>query len=537
MKRREFLKRSVPLTAAPIYLSGVPISAMTESANLAALTNAGSLSDRCLVLVFLDGGNDGLNTLIPIDQYDVLMRDGSGGDSQPLRRPDLMIPKNKILKLNGLDDTGLHSTMEKFQTLFGEDKLGFVRNVGYPNPNKSHFRSTDIWNSGSSSDEFVTSGWFGRYLSSNHPSFPDGYPNSNYPDPLALSIGNTASNTCQGPIINMGVSIKNLNNFIDIKEGGNNTPDTPYGHELQYIRTASKLTNEYFDRLEEASEKGGATSIEYPGYKLAEQLKIVAQLIAGGVKSKIFVVRIGGFDTHDNQVDEGNPETGRHALLMEELSESLFSFQQDIIQRNLEERVLTMTYSEFGRRVSENGSEGTDHGSAAPVMLFGSPLRGSGFIGSHPSLSNLNRRGNMYNTIDFRSIYQTVLTDWLCGDSNFINAAMLGNEYDLLGLGFGCQDSDVVDYNSLLNYHAPIYSNYDQRVNLNLRIQQTHKVNIKTFDILGRHVNTIFSGDLIRGEHEFSISHNKNGKLSAGQYFYRINLVGGPTLSKAFVVR
>ena len=135
----------------------------------------------------------------------------------------------------------------------------------------------------------------------------------------------------------MGVSIKNLNNFIDIKEGGNNTPDTPYGHELQYIRTASKLTNEYFDRLEEASEKGGASSIEYPGYKLAEQLKIVAQLIAGGVKSKIFVVRIGGFDTHDNQVDEGNPETGRHALLMEELSESLFSFQQDIIQRNLEE--------------------------------------------------------------------------------------------------------------------------------------------------------------------------------------------------------
>ena len=116
--------------------------------------------------------------------------------------------------------------------------------------------------------------------------------------------------------------------------------------------------------------------------------------------------------------------------------------------------------------------------------MFGSPLRGSGFVGSHPSLSNLNRRGNMYNTIDFRSIYQTVLTDWLCGDSNFINAAMLGNEYDLLGLGFGCQDSDVVDYNSLLNYHAPIYSNYDQRVNLNLRIQQTHKVNIKTFDIL-----------------------------------------------------
>ena len=217
MKRREFLKRSIPLTAAPIYLSGMPVSAMTESSSLAALTNAGSVSDRCLVLVFLDGGNDGLNTLVPLDQYDILMRDGSGGDSQPLRRPDLMIPRDKILPLSGLTDTGLHSSMDKFQTLFGEDKLSFVRNVGYPNPNKSHFRSTDIWNSASASDEYIYSGWFGRYLSSNHPSFPDGYPNSNYPDPLALSIGNTASNTCQGPIINMGVSIKNLNNFVDIK--------------------------------------------------------------------------------------------------------------------------------------------------------------------------------------------------------------------------------------------------------------------------------------------------------------------------------
>ena len=112
---------------------------------------------------------------------------------------------------------------------------------------------------------------------------PDGYPNSDYPDPLALSVGNTASNTCQGPIINMGVAIKNLNNFIDIKESGSNTPDTPYGHELEYIRTASKLTNDYFERLEEAANLGGESKIEYPDYKLANQLKIVSQLIAGGI--------------------------------------------------------------------------------------------------------------------------------------------------------------------------------------------------------------------------------------------------------------
>ena len=161
MKRRDFIKRSIPIGAAPLYLSGMPVSVMAESSSLSALTNSGSFSDRSLVLVFLDGGNDGINTLIPIDQYDILMRDGSGGVSKPLRRPDLMIPENNILKMNGLSDTGLHSKMEKFQTLFNEDKLGYVRNVGYPNPNKSHFRSTDIWNSASSSDEFVFSGWFG----------------------------------------------------------------------------------------------------------------------------------------------------------------------------------------------------------------------------------------------------------------------------------------------------------------------------------------------------------------------------------------
>ena len=509
MKRREFLKRSVPLTAAPIYLSGVPISAMTESANLAALTNAGSLSDRCLVLVFLDGGNDGLNTLIPIDQYDVLMRDGSGGDSQPLRRPDLMIPKNKILKLNGLDDTGLHSTMEKFQTLFGEDKLGFVRNVGYPNPNKSHFRSTDIWNSGSSSDEFVTSGWFGRYLSSNHPSFPDGYPNSNYPDPLALSIGNTASNTCQGPIINMGVSIKNLNNFIDIKEGGNNTPETPYGHELQYIRTASKLTNEYFDRLEEASEKGGASSIEYPGYKLAEQLKIVAQLIAGGVKSKIFVVRIGGFDTHDNQVDEGNPETGRHALLMEELSESLFSFQQDIIQRNLEERVLTMTYSEFGRRVFQNKSYGTDHGEAAP-MFFISPFVNPNPIGALPSLEYID---NIEYEYDFRSVYGSVLMDWFGVDEVTIKSILYEN-FQYIPILTGTQTNTSEPHAA--SKRISTYPNpFNKILNIDIENAEGHTY-LKIVDSNGKHISELVNKNLKGGVQKFNFD---GSKLSNGLYF------------------
>jgi len=506
MRRRDFLKRTVPLTAAPLYLSGVPVSAMTESSALNALTNAGSDSDRCLVLVFLDGGNDGLNTLIPKDQYEILMRDGSGGNSQPIRRPDLMIPENKILSLSGLSNTGLHSTMEKFQTLFGEDKLTFVRNVGYPNPNKSHFRSTDIWNSGSSSDEFIYSGWFGRYLSSNHASYPDGYPNSDYPDPLALSVGNTASNTCQGPIINMGVAIKNLNNFIDIKESESNTPDTPYGHELEYIRTASKLTNDYFERLEEAANLGGESKVEYPDYKLASQLKIVSQLIAGGVKSKIFVVRIGGFDTHDNQVEAGNPESGRHALLMEELSESIFSFQQDIINRGLEERVLTMTYSEFGRRVFQNKSYGTDHGEAAP-MFFLSPFVNPNPIGTLPSLEYID---NIEYEYDFRSVYGSVLMDWFGVEETTIKS-ILYEDFKYIPILAGTQTNTEEPHpmsKTIQAFPNPFKNN------LNIKIEiKSGQTLLRVVDASGRDIEELVNKNLKYGTHEFRYNgqHLKNG--------------------------
>ena len=509
MKRRDFIKKTIPLGTTPLILSGMPVSVMAETSNLSALINAGSVSDRCLVLVFLDGGNDGINTLIPIDQYDILMRDGSGGDSQPLRRPDLMIPEDNILKLDGLSNTGLHSKMDKFQNLFNEDKLGFVRNVGYPNPNKSHFRSTDIWNSASSSEEFVFSGWFGRYLSNDHPSYPEGYPNNEFPDPLALTIGRTASNTCQGPIVNMGMAIKNLNSFVDIKEGDGEVPNTPYGHELQYIRTASKLTNDYFDRLEEAANYGGDSKIEYPELYLAQQLKIVAQLIAGGVKSKVFVVRLGGFDTHDNQVESGSPETGRHAQLMEELSESVYAFQQDVIDRGLEERVLTMTYSEFGRRVFQNKSYGTDHGEAAP-MFFMSPFVNPNPIGSLPSLEYID---NIEYEHDFRSVYGSILMDWFGTEETTIRS-ILYEDFKYIPILVGTRTSTEEPHPMSKRIEA--YPNPFQN-NLNIKIDiKRGDTLLKIVDSSGRHIKEIVNKKLKHGVHEFRYD---GTHLSNGLYF------------------
>jgi hypothetical protein len=209
-------------------------------------------------------------------------------------------------------------------------------------------------------------------------------------------------------------------------------------------------------------------------------------------------------------------------------------FYDDLRYYGLDQKVLSLTFSEFGRRVAENGSEGTDHGTAAPVMLFGPALRGNGFVGDHPSLSDLNNRGNLKYTLDFRSIYTTILTDWLCGDKNFINKAMLGSEYSLLGLGINCND-EIINYDDIIPYHAAVYGS--TKVELNLRINRDHHIKIYIYDILGRNHGLIYDNILRRGTHTFPLSINSKIKLSSGQYFYNIKVLGGKDLNKSFVVR
>ncbi len=510
MKRREFIKRSIPVTTIPMMIGGMPISAIAESENLKQLVNGSDQSDRVLVLIFLDGGNDGINTIMPLDQYDVLMWDGTGGISKPMRRPDLMIPENKFHKIN--NNTGLHPQMEDFKNLFNDNKLTFVRNVGYPNPNKSHFRSTDIWNSGSSANEYVTSGWLGRQLSIDHPEYPDNYPNSEFPDPLALTIGRVTSNTCQGPMINMGIAVKNLDNFIEIKEGDGTVPSTPYGHELEYIRKASKLTNDYLDRVELAANLGGNSSINYPEHDLAQQLKITAQLIGGGMKTKIYVARIGGFDTHDNQVINGNPEEGNHSNLLKKLSESVAAFQNDIISRGLENKILTMTYSEFGRRVFQNKSYGTDHGEGGP-MFFISPYVNPEYIGNMPSLAVID---NIEWEHDFRSVYGSVLMDWFGVEESIIKALLYENfEYVpvLIGATTG-SNTEIKHSNKLMVYPNP----FKRLINIEFEIDEGPVV-LHIIDTNGRIIKEVINKKLSGGKH--NIRYN-TGHLENGLYFLKL---------------
>ena len=307
----------------------------------------------------------------------------------------------------------------------------------------------------------------------------------------------------------MGMAIKNLNSFVDIKEGDGEVPNTPYGHELQYIRTASKLTNDYFDRLEEAANYGGDSKIEYPELYLAQQLKIVAQLIAGGLKSKVFVVRLGGFDTHDNQVESGSPETGRHAQLMEELSESVYAFQQDVIDRGLEERVLTMTYSEFGRRVFQNKSYGTDHGEAAP-MFFMSPFVNPNPIGSLPSLEYID---NIEYEHDFRSVYGSILMDWFGTEETTIRS-ILYEDFKYIPILVGTRTSTEEPHPMSKRIEA--YPNPFQN-NLNIKIDiKRGETLLKIVDSSGRDIKEIVNKKLKHGVHEFRYD---GTHLSNGLYF------------------
>ncbi|MDH3710905.1 MAG: DUF1501 domain-containing protein, partial [Cyclobacteriaceae bacterium] len=360
MKRRTFFKRSMPLTL-PLWVGGFPINVSGHSLFDSLAATAGE-TDRVLVLIQLNGGNDGLNTVIPLDQYQNLSK----------VRTNVLIPKNQVLSLDG--KLGLHPSMTGMLELSNQDKLCIVQSVGYPNPNLSHFRSTDIWTSASSAEEIVNSGWLGRYLEQKFEGFPEGYPNEEMPDPLSLTIGPIVSTTCQGPVNNMGMAITSTEAFSQLLTGGvDEAPDTPAGHELIYIRQIIQQTQVYLETIQNAASKANNLSPLYPepGVNgLSDQLKIVAQLIAGGLKTKVYVVNIGGFDTHANQVVQGNPLQGAHANLLNRLSEAVFAFQDDLDKLGVEERVLGMTFSEFGRRIGSNSSFGTDHGAAAPQFLF-----------------------------------------------------------------------------------------------------------------------------------------------------------------------
>ena len=405
MKRREFLGKSAAV-AIPALISGYAVKALNENSPLVQALMGGAVdTDHVLVIIQLSGGNDGLNMVIPISTYNLYNA----------ARTNIAIPENRILALNGYGNTGLHPNMTGLQTMYNESKLKIVQAVGYPQPNFSHFRATDIWMTSSNSNQEVYTGWAGRYLNYEYPNFPIGYPNTATPDPLAIQIGSTANLTTQGPSVNMGMSITSATSFYQLINGTNDpVPATKAGKELSYIRSVAKQTQQYGTSITTAANKVTAQSPYPANNSLADQLKIVARLVKGGLKTRVYMVNFGGFDTHSLQTTTTDTTVGSHAILLGRVSAAIKAFQDDLVFLEIEDRVVGMTYSEFGRRVKSNSSVGTDHGSAAPLFIFGKAVDG-GVLGDNPTIQPVATvNDNVPMQYDFRSVYSTILEKWFC---------------------------------------------------------------------------------------------------------------------------
>lgn len=515
MKRREFLRNLGPAgIVLPSLINGFTLKAFAESPLVSALTQAPTETDHVLVLIQLNGGNDGLNTVIPFDQYDNLAN----------ARSNILIPRNKILKLSGGGTSGFHPSMEGLQTLFNEEKLQVIQSVGYPQPNFSHFRATDIWMSGSDSNQYINSGWTGRYLAEEYQGYPTGYPNAVMPDPLAIQIGSFVSPAMQGPSVNMGMAITDPVNFYNLINGIQGTaPPGRGGKELTYIRQVAQQTQQYGTVIRNAAAKVTKQFSGYPtGNSLAEQLKIVARLIAGGLKTRIYMVSLGGFDTHAQQVVASAKETGTHALLLKRVSEGIKAFMDDLTYLNAHKRVIGMTFSEFGRRIKSNASGGTDHGAAAPLFVFGHYAQNE-VLGYSPEIPLIaSASDNIPMQYDFRSVYASLLKQWFCVPDTILQNVMLKNYQSLqvVKKSAPCLSSNpdlppTLDNKLLLtNYPNPFQSS----TTLSYESLGGHTL-LQVFNTEGKLIKTLVDTEVSAGTHKITF---ENEGYAPGIYYARL---------------
>ncbi len=515
MNRRDFVKKTVPVSTIPFLLKGFHLRAYGAGPLLQTLVGSGKESDHVLVLIQMNGGNDGLNMVIPLDEYSSLMN----------ARPNIAIGENKVLSLN--THTGLHPSMVDLFNSYNHGQIAVVQSVGYPNPNFSHFRATDIWLTASDSATVLTTGWLGRYLDQEYPDFPNGYPNAVNPDPLAIQIGSVVTSGLQGPSVSMGMALTSPTSFYQLVSGGIDTaPNTPAGHELTFLREVAQQTQQYATVIKNAASKAANQSILYPSpgqNSLADQLKIVAQLIAGGLKTRIYVVNIGGFDTHSGQVDAtAGTDAGAHANLLSKLSVAITAFLDDLRLLRVDDRVIGMTFSEFGRRIKSNASLGTDHGTAAPLFVFGRRILG-GIYGSNPTLpASATVSDNIPMQYDFRSVYASLLKEWFHVSDAELNAVLLHN-FQTLPIVRPLQPpkTPIIDNEPAVPAEVGLAQNYPNPFNPSTRIRfysSGDYVQIRVFDSLGREVQSLVDGAIAPGAHEVVFD---GSDLPSGMYFYR----------------
>ncbi len=421
MKRKIFLKQTV--TAAPFLAAYNPMSAISKSF-LKHFIRTENKRQRVLVLIELNGGNDGLNTVIPIDKYHIL--------SQPNVRRDILIPENKILRLHDTDVFGFHPSMKGLQKLYNDNLVTVVQGVGHPNLEFSHFIAKEVKYTAHIEKMEIKSGWVGRYLYQEYPTYPTIFPYNKTDGPPAIRFGEVSSLLTQftPPIVqdidDLSIGISNLSDLSYLEtDPEDEWVDNSLGRaNIRKVRAVSEQIRLYAPVIQSFIRKQQNLSKFYPEpgkNLLADQLKSVARLIGSGLNTPVYMVCQTGYDTHAEQVDKSDTTLGIHARLLKDLSEAIYAFEDDLHLMGRQDDVLGMTFSEFGRRIVA-GSYGTDHGTSETMLLFGTKLK-SGVIGESPKLplpSVISYDDNLAVQFDFRSVYKTVLREWFGVDNEKI---------------------------------------------------------------------------------------------------------------------
>ncbi len=422
MDRRNFIKLAG--AAAVTSLMPFEVKAMLSALNLKDC----DFSNRKLVLINLNGGNDGLNTVIPINQYDIYSN----------LRPVIRVPETGTKKYITLDSklpdnqqVGLHPSMSAFKDLYDAGELRIIQSVGYPNQNKSHFSSRDLYNTGNDGNGFENgkgSGWIGRFMENMYADeLALGYP-------FGVQLGSVRNSLgfhgAKEHGMSLNITKQDTAGFYSVINGLAGEPplnipqNTDYGIEMDFILQTDRLANVYAKVVSEAFKKGNNAET-YNNTDIDNQLKTVARLIRGGLPSKIYMVRLDGFDTHASQLQTGNGDVlGKHNSLLSRLSKAVGTFMKDVSDLNTGEDVVAVTYSEFGRKAAENGSKGTDHGEVAPMFVIGKSING-GISGTNPDLTEPHKKNNwQIETVqhDYRSVFGTLLKDYMGGDNSVIDA-------------------------------------------------------------------------------------------------------------------
>lgn len=501
--RRDFLVRMGLASVGTSFLLGShPVSVFGQAPMRRALRQIAD--DRILVLVQLNGGNDGLNTIIPVNN-DLYYRN----------RPTISIRKTDAILLS--DETGLHPAMGSLRPLWDQGYMAVVHNTGYPDSTRSHFEGTVNWSTARDQGMAEDTGWLGRYMEEVY--FENVFTPLEYP--LAVRIGGPAT-LFQSRFGNLSVTFSDAQQFERFLEQGgyyatDNLPGTIYGRELAFVSQVANASFRYVAAVQDAADLG-QNLLAYPNDDFADSLAVVARMVRGGLPTPVYTVSKGGFDTHS---DQGGTQGG-HASLLADVADGLAAFFDDLAQDGLDDRVLVMTFSEFGRTLIENGSRGTDHGAGAPMLLFGPGLRG-GLFGQQSDLTTLYGGDPLFTT-DYRQVYASLLQDWFGLPGEEVDG-VLGQPFPRLDLvaakATGAASHDVPGtFHLAQNYPNP----FNPETTIAFTLAQAGPVTLRVFDLRGRLMQTLADGVRPPGTHTLQL---RTDGWPSGTYLYRLETPAG----------